>query len=52
MNAAEVTEGWLNSPPHCENIMDGRFAQIGIAFAQNLKTQSAVFWTQDFAAHR
>ena len=52
MNAAEVTEGWLNSPPHCENIMDGRFAQIGVAYAQNLKTQSAIFWTQDFAAHR
>jgi uncharacterized protein YkwD len=52
MNATEVTQGWLNSPPHCENIMDGRFAQIGIAYAQNLKTQSAVFWTQDFAAHR
>ena len=52
MTAAEVTEGWLNSPPHCENIMDGRFTQIGIAFAENLKTSSAVFWTQDFAAHR
>jgi uncharacterized protein YkwD len=52
MNAAEVTEGWLNSPPHCENIMDGRFAQIGIAYAENLNTASAVFWTQDFAAHR
>lgn len=52
MNAGEVTEGWLNSPAHCENIMDGRFAQVGIAYAENLKTASAVFWTQDFAAHR
>jgi uncharacterized protein YkwD len=51
MNASEVTEGWLNSPPHCENIMEGRFTQIGIAYAENLKTRSAVFWTQDFAAH-
>jgi uncharacterized protein YkwD len=52
MNAGEVTEGWLNSPAHCENIMDGRFDQIGIAFAENLKSASAVFWTQDFASHR
>lgn len=52
MNAAEVTDGWLNSPPHCENIMDDRFTQVGIAYAENLKTAAAVFWTQDFAAHR
>lgn len=52
MTAAEVTEGWLNSPPHCENIMDGRFTQVGIAYAENLKSASAVFWTQDFASHR
>lgn len=52
MNAGEVTEGWLESPAHCENIMDGRFSQVGIAYAENLKTASAVFWTQDFAAHR
>jgi uncharacterized protein YkwD len=52
MNANEVTEGWLNSPPHCENIMDGRFTQVGMAYAENLKTASAVFWTQDFASHR
>jgi uncharacterized protein YkwD len=52
MTAAEVTAGWLNSPPHCENIMDGRFAQVGIAYAENLKSASAVFWTQDLASHR
>jgi uncharacterized protein YkwD len=51
MNAREVTEGWLASPPHCENIMDGRFTQIGIAFSENSRTESAVYWTQDFAAH-
>jgi uncharacterized protein YkwD len=52
MTANEVTQGWLDSPPHCENIMDARFAQIGIAYAENLHTGSAVFWTQDFASHR
>jgi uncharacterized protein YkwD len=52
MTPAEVTRGWLASPAHCENIMDGRFKLIGIAFAENLKTASAVFWTQDFAARQ
>jgi uncharacterized protein YkwD len=52
MNAGEVVAGWLASPEHCENIMDARFTQIGIAYAENLRSSSAVFWTQDFAAHR
>lgn len=52
MTPSDVTQGWLASPAHCENIMDGRFTLIGIAYAENLRTRSAVFWTQDFAAHR
>ena len=52
MTPRQVTEGWLASPAHCENIMDSRFTLIGIAFAENLHTASAVFWTQDFAARR
>jgi uncharacterized protein YkwD len=51
MTASEVTQGWLASPPHCANIMDGRFTLTGIAFAENLHTRSTVFWTQDFGAH-
>lgn len=52
MSPREVMQGWLASPAHCENIMDGRFTRIGIAFAEDLRTRWAVFWTQDFAAHR
>jgi uncharacterized protein YkwD len=52
MSPSEVTQGWLASPGHCENIMDGRFTLMGVAFAENLRTRSAVFWTQDFAARR
>src|SRR5262249_62385218 len=29
----EVVQGWLDSPGHCENIMDPRFAEMGIAYA-------------------
>jgi uncharacterized protein YkwD len=52
MTPQQVTEGWLASAAHCENIMDSRFTLIGIAYAENLHTPSAVFWTQDFAARR
>jgi uncharacterized protein YkwD len=52
MTPDEVTQGWLASPAHCENIMDARFTLIGIAYEENLHTPSAVFWTQDFAGRR
>ena len=50
MTPLEVTQGWLASPAHCENIMDPRFSQIGIAFAVNRSSNELVYWTQDFAA--
>jgi uncharacterized protein YkwD len=52
MTPVEVTRGWLASPAHCENIMDGRFNQIGIAYAANLDSAAGMYWTQDFAAPR
>jgi uncharacterized protein YkwD len=52
MTPAEVTQGWLASPAHCENIMDQRFTFMGSAYAEDLHTHSAIFWTQDFAARR
>ena len=50
MSPAEATQGWLESPAHCENIMDPRFVHIGIAFASNPKSEIGTYWTQDFAA--
>ena len=50
MSPAEVADGWLASPAHCENIMDGRFSQIGIAYAASPNPEVGLYWTQDFAA--
>lgn len=52
MTPAAAAAGWLASPPHCENIMDGRFTQIGIAYAANLNSAAGLYWTEDFAAAR
>lgn len=52
MTAAEVLQGWLASPPHCENLMDSRFTQIGIAYAASSDPAVGMYWTQDFAAPR
>jgi uncharacterized protein YkwD len=49
MTPVEVAQGWLESPAHCENIMDSRFSEIGIAFAVNLASSELVYWTQVFA---
>ena len=39
MTPGEVTQGWLASPAHCENIMNGRFTLIGIGYAENRTTR-------------
>ena len=48
----EVVQGWLDSPDHCENIMDPRFAQMGIAFAAGHMSRHGLYWVQLLAAPR
>jgi uncharacterized protein YkwD len=49
--ADEVVQGWLDSPGHCENIMDPRFAEMGIAYAAG-RGKRGLYWVQVFAAPR
>jgi uncharacterized protein YkwD len=48
----EVVQGWLDSPDHCENIMDPRFAQMGIAFAPGQLSRRGLYWVQLLAIPR
>ena len=50
-SAEEVVAGWLQSSGHCENIMDARFRDTGIAFAVD-RASGAVYWVQDFGEPR
>jgi len=50
--AAAVVAGWLSSPGHCANIMDGRFAEMGIAYVVAPRSGGAIYWTQLFATRR
>ena len=52
MTQAEVVDGWLSSPAHCENIMDPRFTELGSAYASSPGNAAGMYWTQDFAAPR
>jgi uncharacterized protein YkwD len=45
-SAEEVVQGWLNSPGHCENIMDPRFAEMGIAYAPGRASRRGLYWVQ------
>ena len=49
--AEEVVQGWMDSPGHCENIMDPRFAEMGIAYASG-RSKRGLYWVQVFAAPR
>ena len=48
----EVVKGWLASPDHCENIMDPRFAQMGIGLAPGRVSRRGLFWVQVLAEPR
>jgi uncharacterized protein YkwD len=48
----EAVAGWLASPEHCANIMNARFVETGVAYATNLESTSAIYWTQVFATPR
>jgi uncharacterized protein YkwD len=47
---AQAIAGWLNSPPHCNALMDGRFTEMGVAYAVNPTTARMIYWVQVFAA--
>ena len=51
-NSAEVVSAWLNSPVHCENIMNRSFTEIGAACFHNKDTKYKTFWTVVFASPR
>jgi uncharacterized protein YkwD len=51
-SAEEVVQGWLDSPGHCENIMDPRFAEMGIAYAAGQASRHGLYWVQLLADPR
>lgn len=48
----EVVQGWLDSPGHCENIMDPRFVEMGIGYATSHDSKHALYWVQVLATPR
>ncbi len=43
---AEVMNGWMNSPGHKSNILNGTYTEIGVGLAKN--KSGVCYWTQQF----
>jgi uncharacterized protein YkwD len=48
----EAVQGWLSSPGHCQNIMDPRFVETGVAYDASRSGDPIIYWVQEFAAAR
>lgn len=47
----EVVQAWLDSPPHCRNLMAKRFDAVGLGLAMFYDPQYSdpiTYWVQDF----
>jgi len=52
VSAEETVSGWLRSPPHCANIMERRFTELGTGFAVNEQSKLGIYWVQVFGRPR
>ena len=48
----DAVAGWIKSPPHCANLMDPAFTEMGVAFAVDPGSKMGVYWTQAFGTPR
>ena len=44
-----VVKSWLESPGHCENIMEPRFVEMGVAYATGQSGRHGLYWVQVLA---
>ncbi len=48
----DVMNGWLQSPGHCANIMNGSFTEVGVSCVSNDASSYKQYWTMDLARPR
>ena len=46
-SVASVMAGWIDSPGHCQNLMNPRFRDIGVACVRNDGAAYRRYWTMD-----
>lgn len=50
--AEAAVQGWIDSPPHCANLMGPQFTEMGVAYAVNLQSPMGIYWAQLFGTPR
>lgn len=45
-----VVDAWLASPGHCANLMNAQFSELGAAYAEDPKSDAAIYWTALFGS--
>jgi uncharacterized protein YkwD len=51
-DVAQVVQGWLASPEHCENIMDPGFRDMAVACVARPGTEWGTYWTMVLGRRR
>jgi uncharacterized protein YkwD len=49
---AEAVADWIKSPPHCANLMNPVFTEMGVAYAVDQASDMGVYWAQEFGRPR
>ncbi|HEX7891909.1 MAG TPA: CAP domain-containing protein [Ramlibacter sp.] len=44
-NVGSAVQGWIDSPSHCENMMNPRFVDVAVACVANPRSQWGTYWT-------
>jgi uncharacterized protein YkwD len=47
-NPQALVDGWMNSPGHCANIMNGAYRSTGVGYAFSSSSTYRHYWTQTF----
>ena len=51
-SAHKAVQNLVDSPLHCENLMDSDFKEVGMAYIKKSGTHYTNYWTQDFGNPR
>ena len=48
----QAVAGWIKSPGHCANLMQGGYRDMAVSYAVNARSRLGVYWVQQFGAPR
>ena len=46
--AEEAVQSWIESPPHCANLMSDNYTEVGMAMVKDTNSLYTHYWTQNF----